>query len=46
MYWNYREDHADIKWIDNDTVIINGQKLDVPYQTFDFRKKVFPRQLF
>ncbi|MDO7788167.1 DUF5412 domain-containing protein [Desulforamulus aquiferis] len=46
IYWNYREDHADIKWIDNDTVIINGQKLDVPYQSFDFRKKVFPRQLF
>lgn len=38
IYWNYREDYADIKWIDNNTVTINGHKLDVPYQTFDFRR--------
>lgn len=38
IYWNYREDHADINWIDNDTVIINGHKLDVPNETFDFRR--------
>lgn len=38
IYWNYREDHADINWIDNDSVIINGHKLDVPNDTFDFRR--------
>lgn len=39
IYWNYREDKAVIEWIDNDTVVINGYKLDVPNEKFDFRRK-------
>lgn len=39
IYWNYREDSADIKWVDNDTVIINGHELDLPNETFDFRRE-------
>ena len=39
IYWNYREDYADIKWIDNITVIINGHKLNVLTDTFDFRNR-------
>lgn len=39
IYWNYREDKAEIEWIDNDTVIINGHKLNVPNERFDFRRK-------
>ncbi|RCX08890.1 hypothetical protein DFR58_1401 [Anaerobacterium chartisolvens] len=39
IYWNYREDNAKIEWIDNDTVIINGHKLNVPNERFDFRRK-------
>ncbi|WP_374120935.1 DUF5412 family protein [Neobacillus sp. PS3-12] len=27
-----------MKWVDNDTVVINGHKLDVPNKTFDFRQ--------
>ena len=38
IYWNYRQDKAIIEWFDDDTVIINGHKLDVPYDSFDFRK--------
>ncbi|MBF8984581.1 hypothetical protein IZY60_13625 [Lutibacter sp. B2] len=38
IYWNYREDKAVIKWVDNDTVIINGHELDVLDERFDFRK--------
>jgi len=37
IYWNYRENNADINWIDNDTVVINGHTLNVPNDKFDFR---------
>ncbi|MFD2216392.1 DUF5412 domain-containing protein [Metabacillus endolithicus] len=37
IYWNDREEIANITWTDNDTVMINGQALDVPHQKFDFR---------
>lgn len=37
VYWNYRESAADIEWIDNDTVVINGHTLKVPDDKFDFR---------
>ncbi|SFC59814.1 hypothetical protein SAMN04488168_106158 [Bacillus sp. 491mf] len=39
IYWNYREETADIEWIDNDTVIINGKTLHVPNEKFDFRNQ-------
>lgn len=38
IYWNYREDKATIEWVDNNTVIINGHKLVMPKERFDFRK--------
>ncbi|WP_019413977.1 DUF5412 domain-containing protein [Paenisporosarcina sp. TG20] len=37
IYWNYRQETADISWTDNDTVIINGHTLDVPNDKFDWR---------
>ncbi|WP_442950914.1 DUF5412 domain-containing protein [Paenibacillus sp. An7] len=37
IYWNYREDNAAVKWIDSDTVHINGHTLNVPNEKFDFR---------
>ncbi|QFG00629.1 hypothetical protein PB01_18545 [Psychrobacillus glaciei] len=37
IYWNYREESADISWVDNDTVVINGHVLDVLRDKFDFR---------
>ncbi|WEG15087.1 DUF5412 domain-containing protein [Alkalihalophilus pseudofirmus] len=39
IYWNYREDNANITWTDNDTVVINGHTLDVPNEKFDFRNE-------
>ncbi|MFD1929711.1 DUF5412 domain-containing protein [Sporosarcina siberiensis] len=39
VYWNNKEDGADIKWLDNETVIINGHSLDVPKDKFDFRNQ-------
>lgn len=38
IYWNYREGEANIQWVDDDTVIINGHELDVPDKKFDFRR--------
>ena len=37
IYWNYREETAEISWTDKDTVVINGVSLDVPGEAFDFR---------
>lgn len=39
IYWNYREETANIEWIDNDTVVINGHTLNVPKEKFDFRNQ-------
>ena len=37
IYWNYHESEATVDWEDNDTVIINGHKLNLPDDTYDFR---------
>jgi hypothetical protein len=37
IYWNYHEQSAKMVWIDNDTVEINGHKLNLPYEKYDFR---------
>ncbi|MDW0109742.1 DUF5412 domain-containing protein [Sporosarcina aquimarina] len=39
IYWNDKEDSAEIQWLDNDTVLINGHSLDVPIDKFDFRNQ-------
>ena len=37
IYWNYRESTAEINWLDEQTVIINGHTLDVPHGKYDWR---------
>lgn len=39
IYWNYRESTAKIERIDDDTVVINGHRLNVPKEKFDFRNQ-------
>ncbi len=39
IYWGYRLEDAHIKWIDDDTVSINGHELQVPGDKYDFRRK-------
>lgn len=39
IYWNDRESTAKIEWIDDDTVVINGRRLNVPKEKFDFRNQ-------
>lgn len=38
IYWNYHEETAKVKWKNENTVEINGQVLNVPNETFDFRR--------
>lgn len=39
IYWNYREDKANITWINNYTVNINGHILKLPNERYDFRRE-------
>jgi hypothetical protein len=39
IYWGYRESEADIRWIGEHNVSINGVKLDVRKDVYDFRKE-------
>lgn len=39
IYWNYREETANISWTDDNTEVINGHVLDVPSDKFDFRNQ-------
>ena len=38
IYWNYKEETAIVKWLDDHTVDINGHEIDVRVQTFDWRR--------
>ena len=37
IYWQYHEEEAEITWIDDITVEINGIKLNVETDTYDYR---------
>ncbi|WP_065412201.1 DUF5412 family protein [Pseudobacillus wudalianchiensis] len=37
IYWNHHEEQAVIKWTDEDTVLTNHHKLNVPHEVFDYR---------
>lgn len=39
IYWNNEEDSAEITWTDDNTVVINGQSLNVQKDRFDFRNR-------
>lgn len=38
IYWNYREESAELVWKDDHTIVINGHVLDVRKDTYDFRR--------
>ena len=40
IYWEYRCEKADMKWLDDDVVIINGIKLNVRNGIYDYRQKL------
>lgn len=37
IYWGYHEEDANVVWIDEENVIINGRKLNVLNDVYDFR---------
>lgn len=37
IYWQYRQEDVTMEWIDNDTIRIGRQVLDLPYGTYDYR---------
>lgn len=39
VYWNSKEETANINWTDNNTVVINGHSLHVPKDKFDYRNQ-------
>lgn len=39
IYWDYREERAEIAWRDNQTVVINGHELDVRKDKYDYRRQ-------
>ncbi|MZP31336.1 hypothetical protein GTO91_16670 [Heliobacterium undosum] len=38
IYWEYRFRELHVDWIDNDTVLINGHRLRLPGDTYDWRR--------
>ncbi len=39
IYWGYHEDEADVHWLDDETVVINGRTLHVLQDVYDFRNE-------
>lgn len=39
IYWNYKCEEADIYWVDEKTVSINGEELNVLKDMYDFRRE-------
>ena len=37
IYWQYREDTCDCRWLDEDVISINGVTLNVLKDTYDWR---------
>lgn len=39
IYWGYHEDEADVNWLDEENVVINGKTLNVLHDVYDFRNE-------
>lgn len=38
IYWDYKKKLIDVKWINDNTVSINGHKINVENEVYDWRK--------
>ncbi|CAH8710024.1 DUF5412 domain-containing protein [Paenibacillus thiaminolyticus] len=38
IYWDYRVEKANMRWLDDTHLVINGKTLNVEKETYDFRK--------
>ena len=41
IYWQYKVDDANVIWVEEDTVLINGVKLNVLKDTYDYRRNKY-----
>jgi hypothetical protein len=39
IYWQYRCEKADMEWLDDETIKINGLELNVNNEIYDYRRK-------
>lgn len=39
IYWQYKCEKADMEWVDEDTIKINGEELEVKNEVYDWRRK-------
>lgn len=39
IYWQYRESDAAVRWIDSETVSINGRILNIYHDKYDWRRE-------
>ena len=39
IYWQYRCEKAEMKWLNDETIKINGIELNVKNQVYDYRRK-------
>jgi len=39
VYWQYHCTDANVRWVDDDTVAINGRELDVWKDSYDYRRE-------
>lgn len=46
IYWDYKQYSANVEWIDNENITINGHKLNVLHDSYDWRKEEFFKKLF
>jgi hypothetical protein len=40
IYWQYRCETADIQWLSNEVIKINGIELNVKHEVYDYRRTV------
>lgn len=39
IYWSYHESEATARWLDKETVSINGRMLNIYHDSYDFRRE-------
>lgn len=39
IYWQYRCEEANMEWLNDETIIINGIELNVKNEVYDYRRK-------
>ncbi|MGQ9557531.1 MAG: DUF5412 family protein [Desulfurispora sp.] len=46
IYWEYRTDSVNAEWLDEKTVLINGHRLNIPSDVYDWRREKLFDKIF